>query len=238
MSIGSLLRRQYRPGNSNHIDLYKIPNNQLELRVFGLQENDGIDERSVATIIVDYPDNIALYDVIKNVLDKLTEDHYYKLRCFWCLKNELCGIVEDFQDDFFYEDKIWTFGTDPDTNTKKTTTLGFTPETIHLLGESQCFVYNIQKQLPDRHLNIIYGKVSGEGVFTYDAPIVGMKVDAEYYRVTRGRRVWDISYDKRRKQYYENNWEELVKVQWPYFDAGDNKRAVHYGGLAATKKYL
>lgn len=61
------------------IELFLLKNNIIQLQVEGLQDNEGIDDAACqADVLVKYPDNIPLYDVILTILNKITDDHSYR----------------------------------------------------------------------------------------------------------------------------------------------------------------
>jgi hypothetical protein len=54
------------------------------------------------------------------------------------------------------------------------------------------------------HGNITYDS-SGSLSFVYDNPIVSRGVDKEYYRLTRGKIVWEVSRNKKLENIMPNN---------------------------------
>jgi len=61
------------------IELFLLKNNIIQLQVEGLQDNEYIDGAACqADVLIKYPDNIPLYDVILTILNKITDDHSYR----------------------------------------------------------------------------------------------------------------------------------------------------------------
>jgi hypothetical protein len=184
MFKGTLVYREYE---NNSISVHILQNNQLELKIIGLQDNTGIDENGVATVRVLYPTNIHLYDVIKTVLDTIIDDHRYKLQSY-----------------MHTVDRTWSEGI---LLSNTNTDMEFNRENIQYLEEYEPIISNPESI-------IIHGDVFDNGTFKYDYPIVSSHVEKEYYRMTRGKRVWDIKYNTKSKMYYKNNWEEAVRKQY------------------------
>jgi hypothetical protein len=222
MSTVTFVYREFDKNDSNHIAVYKIPNNQLEISIMGLQDNSDIDEGNIAVLIVDYPETSDLYDVINTIFDKITDDHRYKLQGYMSIVNN-----SNIRSELNYTDNIFILRTDPNTKNMTKTVLEFNRENTKHLEETIS---------PKQDLITIYGEVHDDGRFTYDSPIISIN-DQKYYRKTRGKRTWDIDFDKNRKQYYETNWEDVVRAQRPYLDVGDYEGAVYYGELASIKVY-
>jgi hypothetical protein len=195
---------------SGSIELFLLDRNRIKLIIDGLQDNSYIDYHSQAIVIIDYPKMIPLYNIIQTILDKITEDHRYKLR-------------DNIHKDFIIRK-----------TSCGSSRMDFNQETIQYLSSDNMLD---NTNFEDDSI-ILNGSISEDGSLKYDYPIVGLGVDQEYYRVTRGKRVWDIGYDEDTQRYYENNWEEVVKTQKSYIDAGDYENAVYYGKLVETKKFM
>jgi hypothetical protein len=186
--------RDFHPSDGSflgNIELFVLPNNKIELQIMGLQDNDYADDGGQASVIIDYPSNIHLYDIITTVLDKITEDHQYMLRGVNPRDFIVCSpnLIQKHPE-------LVNF--DTTANTDGAPWMEFNRENVKYLGGCEnC------PSIEGGDSIIIYGNINQDGEFTYDYPIVSRAVDQEYYELTRGRCVWNIEYDSITRSYVE-----------------------------------
>lgn len=196
MSTVTYVYRDFNPGDGTFvgsIELYILPNNQIELQIMGLHDNEYADMGIQSTVIIDYPIMIPLFDVMNIILNKITEDHLYKLRNVKYKDFILCSkeleithpelVNHDTRAN--YDGSVW---------------MEFNEDNIEYLGGY------IQSNVGSNCI-IIYGKVTEDKQFIYDFPIVSRNAVNEYYKLTRGKRVWDIDYDEKTKTYIHSDWD-------------------------------
>lgn len=187
-------------GYIGEISVYPCKNNKLIVQIDGLHNNDDIDENArQGILIIDYPDNIPLYNVIKIILNKLTEDYKYylhenvKYKDFILCSEQFAKENQplcNFDISNNYTGGIW---------------MDFTQNNMQYI--KLCETIPLKK-----NNNIIhYGNLHQDGTFTYDYPIISEYMNQEYYKITRGYCVWDIIYDHVSKKYIiDKNWRENI----------------------------
>jgi hypothetical protein len=182
-------------GNKNfigYIDIYLKNSNTIEIQTQGLHENDYYIDYGQAEVIINFPENVDLYDLIITIFNKITEDHSYALRYITYNDHIICS------DEFIekYPDKC---NHDRNENYTGGYWIPFTRENIQYLEFENTEVDNA-----DNYIRI-YGKVeyneNNKLEFTYDNPIVSKSMSKEYYHITRNRIVWDVKRDKNGNYY-------------------------------------
>lgn len=117
-------------------------------------------------LVVKYDPSLSIYSVIYSVLDTLTQDHAPRT-------SPERGAT--FQDWVVTEDR----------------SLPFTSETVNHL--------TMDTGPPCKYSGdviTLHGNIDAEGKFTYDAPIVSRGSSRRYYELTRGKKVWDVTYQE------------------------------------------
>jgi len=179
------------------IECYLLRGNKLLLQVVGLQENGSpydyiIDYPSgQADVLVEYPEGADLYNTILTVLDKITADHQYFLGDTIYKDFIECNIkcLKENPDLCYFDSGINHF---------QWPRMDFTEATTQYLEYDADFVES-------ENTITIHGEVSVDGTFTYDYPIISRGMDREYYRLTRGKIVWDVKYDHQNNKYIAGN---------------------------------
>jgi hypothetical protein len=176
-------------GSIGGMDVEIISSRAFCICIDGLHHNQGnhvfaLDEGQAVLHVTLDPD-VDLYDAIRTVLDRITADHQYMLRgrpfrdyiiCSDALVHahpELCHAHDD--DERSHMDGPW---------------MPFNCDTLAYVEHSQ---YDHDHTCE----TAIHGKVvlGPEGlVFTYDSPIIGRDSCPRYYKLTRGKLVWEITY--------------------------------------------
>jgi hypothetical protein len=157
------------------INMYILDNHQIEVNM----ENNIFTEAvpggtAYMTITYDDTDNIPLYNLIKIVFDKITED----TSC----SNEYIDFVRCSN---WLQSKLGV-------------------KRVELTQESCSYIKpykSTEHALPNNTI-IIHGNIDMSGVFTYDYPIVCYNESPEYYKISRGRHWDDIDYDKTYNRFF------------------------------------
>jgi len=180
-----------------YIDAYLVNNNTIELQIVGLQDNDYyVDVGGQATVVVDYPKDVPIYDIIMTIFDKLTEDHQYKLRYINYKDVIICSKELKKK----YPEKC---STDRSETYVGAEWMPFTRETVRYLDyDEKYFILDDY----DGSFIVLYGKVEynqeNQLEFTYDDPIISRDMSKEYYDITRNRIVCDVQQDPKTMKYY------------------------------------
>lgn len=202
-----------------YINVYLLNSKtKIELCIMFLQENGMPDDiAGQAIVMIDYPEDASLYNIINCIFEKITEDHKYKLD----------GI--QYIDIIYCSDEFVKTNTNLEILYDETNFGHWIPFTKE---NTQYLEYETEESEPyDEKYVIIYGKVEydstkeGGLVFTYDAPIVSKDVTKEYYEITRGRRVWDVRYNRKTNKCfvvdpnveYESDTESDLERRLSYF---------------------
>jgi len=166
--------REFRSADGGEIgDIWIswLPDHRLDVLVQGLHENGWADEPldypcCQGDLVVKYDPSLSIYSVIYSVLDTLTQDHAPRT-------SPERGAT--FQDWVVTEDR----------------SLPFTSETVNHL--------TMDTGPPCKYSGdviTLHGNIDAEGKFTYDAPIVSRGSSRRYYELTRGKKVWDVTYQE------------------------------------------
>lgn len=178
-------------GFIGNIELDLMTKHRIQLQVEGLHENYPIEYPcGQAYVRIEVDPSVDTYAAIMTILDKITEDYQYTLRgkpykdfvsCSETLAQahpDLCKPTDER--DGPYCGGYW---------------MEFTRETLQyvdVFDDSQVV------DVSDDEI-LLRGKVSVDSVkktpeFVYDYPIVSTGMGQEYYTLTRGQCVWDVSY--------------------------------------------
>lgn len=176
----SYLDERYRKSNYGTIEITLLENNKLKVYIFGIRETVGETMTPQSYMIIDFPDTIPIYDVINIILDKITEDHEYYLRDLKYRDFILCS--EWLQDNF---PEVCNF--DRRQNITGGVWMEFTRETCdRYITPDYDFVPISEIFGNEFNPFVIKGSIDASNIFTYDYPIVGIHVEEEFYRITRG----------------------------------------------------
>jgi len=179
-----------------YIDAYLINNNTIELLIEGLHKNGYYVDDGQAIVIIDYPKNAHIYDVIITIFDKLIEDHEYKFKNIKYKDVIICSdeLLEKHPEKCNY-DRGETY--------VEAEWIPFTKDTVKYVDYKK---ESILQGVDTNDMNVIRGKVEynqeNQLEFTYDDPIVSIDMSKEYYEITRKRIVWDIERDQKTMKYY------------------------------------
>ena len=209
--------------NEKHVAGYidvSVYQDKIELNIEYLNHNDYYIDYDQATVLVDYPKDAPIYDVIMKIFDKLTDDHLYILNEIVYDEIQQKYVIEcmEYMDILCCDEDFVKLH--PEINFNYNTYNGdwipFTQETSKYLhyetGEFD--------SEPFKDCIIIYGtvKYNQEGTipnngleFVYDAPIIGKGMSKEYYDITRGRIVWDVAFDEKTNTYYIDPFDPTFK---------------------------
>lgn len=187
-----------------YIDVYLKKNiDIIELKIMGLQENGDYmepgskpDHGGQANVIVKYPINACIYNLIMIIFDKLTKDHKYSLQISDTKTHDVIICSDDF---------IKKYPEKCNYNIEETFVGGvWIPFNLENIKYLDCEKDNID-ECSDNEFIILQGKVDydkyGNLEFKYDTPIISNNMSKEYYEITRGNRVWDIIMDKTTGKY-------------------------------------
>lgn len=186
---------------------------KIILNIENLHNNHYYIDDDQSTVIIDYPINSNIYDVIMTIFGKLTDDHRYKLDEIVFDKEQSKYVRKEME----YKDEIYC----PDEFIKlhpeiifgaNNKYLPFTRENSKYLDD---FTVEYGEIGPYIDCIIIYGNVqykddidtSSKLKFIYDAPIIGKSMSKNYYNITRGRIVWDVHLDQDIQEYYVKPFE-------------------------------
>lgn len=200
----------------------------MELNIEYLNQNDDyyIDYDQVA-VILDYPKETHIYDVIMTIFDKLTEDHSYKLDEIKYDEMQKKYVLKpmEYRDLIYCPDEFINLYPEIKNNLIDDHYLDFTRENSKYLGDYSTvehefmpysyYIGRVENGIPSLdHMVIIYGTVKynqeGNLEFVYDAPIIGKSMSREYYDITRGRIVWDVALDEKTNTYYIDPYDPTV----------------------------
>ena len=209
----------------------------MELNSQYLNDNGNYLDFDQVTIILDYPKEAPIYDVIMTIFEKLTDDHRYKLDeiKFDEIEKKYTLKCMEYKDLIYCPDEFVKLYPEIKDHLIDDHYLPFTPENSKYLGDyitvedeftpySDCISHvshsieggidAIDDIVTPDHTVLIFGSVSynQEGIleFVYDAPIIGKGMSKEYYDITRGRIVWDVKLDEKTNTYYIDPYDTTI----------------------------
>jgi hypothetical protein len=173
------------------IELFLLKNNTIYCEINEIHQNEYIDYGATqGLLIVTYPDNIPIYNVIKIILDKITEDHRYRLQGIRHKDFIVCSdsFVEQHQELCKYNKRENYLGAK---------WMEFTQENIKYID-----VLEHHFEWMSNNDIVLYGEIDTSGNFTYDYPIIGRTMDKDYYDITRGNYVMAVDWDETQTNYF------------------------------------
>lgn len=180
----------YRDFNSEYfigsIEVELMTNHRVQLTVEGLQENYPMDypcgQSDVRVTIIDLP----VYDAIVTILDQITEDYQYRIRGQPYHDFVLC-------DDAFRRDHPELLSElNISTILKPYVGGAWVPFTRETLPYLKIWRDDEVHQTESDEI-LLLGQVASSS-FTYDFPMISRDMSKEYYELTRGQRLCDVSY--------------------------------------------
>jgi hypothetical protein len=203
----------------------------IELNSQYLNDNGNYLDDDQVTIILDYPKEAPIYDVIMTIFEKLTHDHRYKLDEIKFDETQQKYVLKcmEYKDLIYCPDEFVKLHPEIKDHLIDDHYLPFTPENSKYLDDyttveyeftpySDCIshaTYDTEDDIvtPD-HIVLIFGSVSynKEGIleFIYDYPIIGKGMSKEYYDITRGRIVYDVELDEKTNTYYIDPYDTTI----------------------------